>query len=87
MNEVVMLHQISPAGMLQEMMKENIPLFMSVFYCGRWQVNRVLVLDVRADTFDITGIDSSLKDRVQWESHFSLNTVRAHLSLIQRWWL
>jgi hypothetical protein len=48
-----MLHQISPAGMLQEMMKENIPLFMSVFCSGRWQISRVLVLDVRADTFDI----------------------------------
>jgi hypothetical protein len=53
MNEVVMLHQISPAGMLQEMMKENVPLNLSAFRAGRWHVNRVLLTDIRADTFDV----------------------------------
>jgi c-di-GMP-binding flagellar brake protein YcgR len=52
-NEIVMLNQISPPGILQEIMLENIPLFMSSFCSGRWQVNRVLVLDARADSFDI----------------------------------
>jgi hypothetical protein len=52
-NEVVLLNQISPQGILQEMMLENIPLFMSAFRSGRWQVNRVQVLDVRTDSFDI----------------------------------
>jgi c-di-GMP-binding flagellar brake protein YcgR len=52
-NEVVMLHQISPVGILQELMEENIPLFLSAFCSSRWQMNRVLITDVREDAFDI----------------------------------
>jgi c-di-GMP-binding flagellar brake protein YcgR len=53
MNELVMLHQVSPIAILQDMYEVNIPLHMSSFCSGRWQINRVMLTDVRADNFDI----------------------------------
>jgi len=53
MNEVIMLHQIRPVGILHELMDRTIPLSMSAFCSGRWQRNRVLITDVREDAFDL----------------------------------
>lgn len=53
MNEVIMLHKVGPVEILQGIVEKNIPLNMSCFCAGRWQVSRVLVTQVRADTFDV----------------------------------
>ncbi len=52
-NEVIMLHKVEPVEILQGIVEESIPLNMSCFCAGRWQVSRVLVTQVRADTFDV----------------------------------
>jgi len=92
-NEVVMLHQISPAGILQEMMDQNIPLFLSAFCSGRWQMNRVLVLDVRKDTFDIKVSPRKKNQPIQLNSDqsvgisFQYEYGQGTFILIQRYWL
>jgi len=48
-----MLHQIRPVGLLQELMDRTIPLSLAAFCEGRWQMNRVLITDIREDAFDV----------------------------------
>lgn len=53
MNEVIMLHDIKPAKILQAVLEDKIPLFISYLSQGRWHVARGLLTGSADDSFII----------------------------------
>jgi len=53
MNELLMLHQVKPDQLLRAVLEKNAPLAISYFASGRWHRARVLLVELRPDSFDV----------------------------------
>lgn len=53
MNEMIMLHEFKARDILRTVFEKKIPVNMSYLSSGKWHLARLLLIDVRADSFDV----------------------------------